>query len=330
MNRTNRPGVRLPLVEYLRGLASLSVAWFHLTNQYEMDWVRMSGALGYLGVAVFFVISGFIIPLSLASSGEQYSIILFPRFFSRRVIRLEPPYIASVLLAILLWNLSMLVPGFKGQPPSNDIGQFLAHVGYFVPLTKYGWIQPVYWTLAYEFIFYIAMGLLFPLVMGTNTNGRWYLLAGALGALVFSGLLPVYTMLFVMGIALYRAAGKEQVRSKAEFAITLAASAISIAQTNPDIAITGATTAVAILAWKDRALPSLLSRILLGLGAISYSLYLTHVLIGGRIVNMGRRFVNTSAEEVLLSVAALVMSLLFAWLFWRIVEAPSIRASRTA
>jgi peptidoglycan/LPS O-acetylase OafA/YrhL len=324
------PGVRLPLVEYLRGLASLSVAWFHLTNQYEMDWVRMSGALGYLGVAVFFVISGFIIPLSLASRREEYSIGLFPRFFSRRVIRLEPPYIVSVLLAILLWNLSVLVPGFKGQSPSNDIGQFLAHVGYLVPLTKYGWIQPVYWTLAYEFIFYIAVGLLFPSVLGTKTNGRWYSLAVALGMLVFWGLLPVYTLLFVMGIALYRAVGKEQVRPKSEFAITLAASGLLIGRTNPDVAIAGAITAVAILACKDWALPSVLSKILLGLGAISYSLYLTHVLIGGRVVNMGRRFVNTSSEEVLLSVAALVMSLLFAWLFWRMVEAPSIRASRRA
>jgi peptidoglycan/LPS O-acetylase OafA/YrhL len=50
MKAMDGTGRRLLAIEYLRGLASLAVAWFHLTNQYAMDWVRASGSLGYLGV----------------------------------------------------------------------------------------------------------------------------------------------------------------------------------------------------------------------------------------------------------------------------------------
>ena len=75
-------------VEYLRGLAALSVTWFHLTNTYSLNWVRESGSLGWLGVEAFFVISGFIIPYSLHRSG--YTLRDFPNFMLRRIVRLEP------------------------------------------------------------------------------------------------------------------------------------------------------------------------------------------------------------------------------------------------
>ena len=59
----------------------------------------MSGTLGYLGVSAFFVISGFVIPLSMDKRGY-----VFPRdaadFAVRRLVRLEPAYLVSVTVAI--------------------------------------------------------------------------------------------------------------------------------------------------------------------------------------------------------------------------------------
>src|SRR5260370_24791289 len=80
-------------VEALRGIAALSVTWFHMTNTYSLDWVRYSGFYGWLGVEMFFVISGFIIPYSLHRS--HYKLAYFPRFLLRRLLRLAPPSLTS-------------------------------------------------------------------------------------------------------------------------------------------------------------------------------------------------------------------------------------------
>jgi hypothetical protein len=104
---------RVPVIELLRGLAAISVVLFHLSNSMESETPRVLTAYGWLGVDVFFVISGFVIPYSLHGTG--YSIRNFPRFMLRRVVRLEPPYLASILFAVMLWDLSLMVPGISGR-----------------------------------------------------------------------------------------------------------------------------------------------------------------------------------------------------------------------
>src|SRR6266851_6024651 len=94
-------------VETLRGLAALSVTSFQLTNAYSLDWARYSGFHGWLGVQMFFVISGFIIPYSLHRS--QYKTQYFPRFLLLWLVHLEPPYLVSVALVRILWKLALLV-----------------------------------------------------------------------------------------------------------------------------------------------------------------------------------------------------------------------------
>src|SRR3979411_852651 len=76
-------------VEALRGLAARSVTRFHIANGYLLRLVRYSGFYGWLGVEMFFVISGFIIPYSLHRS--QYKLAHFPRFFLRGVVSVVRP-----------------------------------------------------------------------------------------------------------------------------------------------------------------------------------------------------------------------------------------------
>jgi peptidoglycan/LPS O-acetylase OafA/YrhL len=65
-------------------------------------------------------------------------------------------------------------------------------------------------------------------------------------------------------------------------------------------------------------------KILTGLGAISYSLYLTHVPVGGRVVNLGRRLgLEGGLSELSLSLLGLAVSLLFAWVFYKLFEVPA-------
>src|SRR5260370_41397871 len=65
---------RVEIVDPLRGLAALAVAWFHFTNGsgfVKTEWLQASGEYGWLGVDVFFVISGFVIPHSMYCGGYQ-------------------------------------------------------------------------------------------------------------------------------------------------------------------------------------------------------------------------------------------------------------------
>ena len=64
------------------------------------------------------------------------------------------------------------------------------------------------------------------------------------------------------------------------------------------------------------------------LGSISYSLYLVHVPIGGRIVNLGRRFGDGAPYDLALSLFALGVSLIVAWICYRLVETTATRWSR--
>lgn len=61
------------------------------------------------------------------------------------------------------------------------------------------------------------------------------------------------------------------------------------------------------------------------LGKISYSLYLIHVPIGGRVINLTVKLTDNIYLSMLAVFAALAVSVAFAWLFFLVVEEPSIR-----
>lgn len=318
---------RILIVEYLRGIASLSVAWFHLTNPYKDSLVASIGSYGWLGVDIFFVISGFIIPYSIWKAYPNYSIRFFPQFIGKRIVRLEPPYLVSLALVIILHYLASSVSWFRGGPPSYDFSQIALHLFYLIPLSKYDWAQPVYWSLAYEFAFYVLIGLTYWLLSGARTTAIWLIASAALGSAVLLGYLPSRVLLFVMGASLFRNVAGWESSCTGIVVITTCAFVISWTG-NPAIAITGLASA-AIIRWglgfeaKGNA-----GRILLSCGSISYSLYLIHVPIGGRIVNIGRRVAEGPVQEFLLSVCALVIAVGFAAIFHVVVEKQFVRQSR--
>jgi peptidoglycan/LPS O-acetylase OafA/YrhL len=93
---------------------------------------------GWVGVEVFFVISGIVI----ASSAEQHSAAVFAR---SRVLRLAPAaWLCAPLSALAVLAYALVPPG--------DLGQRLAHALLFVPVGP--WVDEVYWTLGVELVFY--------------------------------------------------------------------------------------------------------------------------------------------------------------------------------
>src|SRR5690606_13454882 len=111
--------------------------------------------LGWLGVILFFVISGFIM---VAVTGEgRFSA---PAFLRRRFIRVVPMYWGATLLAAAL---ALLAPQMF-KTTVYDTGQLLLSL-LFVPFYNpaSGGIHPLYklgWTLNYEIFFYLCFALL--------------------------------------------------------------------------------------------------------------------------------------------------------------------------
>ncbi len=118
---------------------------------------------GYLGVPIFFVLSGFVIAHSLFA--RQFSWAGFKTFMVRRFLRIAPAYWASIALTIALDFISSAVRGDAFVLPSLlSLG---SHLLFLQDILHQAAISPVYWTLAIEMQFYALFYALLWL------NQRW-------------------------------------------------------------------------------------------------------------------------------------------------------------
>jgi peptidoglycan/LPS O-acetylase OafA/YrhL len=310
---------RIATVEVLRGVAALAVAWFHFTNSDPQfpstQWLRASGAWGWLGVECFFVISGFVIPLAMHRGG--YRVGGAGRFLARRLIRLHPAYMASLAVTVALWYVSSPA----GAPPPGA-AQVLLHTVYLPAFFGYPWLNAVYWTLAMEVQFYVLLACTFPLLSHPAAPVRvaWVAIASALSLLISSDILVVrYLVVFAMGGAAFLIAGGLVDRATGLVLLAWLAAVTAIVHGWPAAAAASATAM--ILAWQLR----LASVTLIRIGALSYSLYLLHAPLGGRVVNLGARYAEGAAAELAVMCAAMAVSLGAAFVLYRLVERPSLR-----
>ena len=172
---TNSPTVapsttRLRGIDALRGAAALGVVLYHAIAQgkdfvpdnllhYPVRVIQFASSFGYIGVFLFFFISGFCIHLQWArakAAGTEAD-IRFGAFWKRRIRRLYPPYLIALLIFLLL------SAGTAGINLTHfffyDIGMHLLMLHNLDPGTCYT-INGVFWTLAIEEQLYLAYFLL--------------------------------------------------------------------------------------------------------------------------------------------------------------------------
>ena len=170
------PSERLGNVDALRAIAALLVFFQHILGDTE----RVAGSgpfadvatgsldaidLGRLGVVLFFLISGFVVPFSIKPASP------IRQFVISRVFRLYPAFWASLLClgAVLL---------VAGDGP--DLRTLIANATMAAPVFKQAWLSGVYWTLFIEILFYalvVAMFLSGQLYRGWLVAGLAALLA---------------------------------------------------------------------------------------------------------------------------------------------------------
>jgi peptidoglycan/LPS O-acetylase OafA/YrhL len=313
---------RIHIVDALRGFAALYVLLFHFT-QGNFDFLsggrlHALGHYGWAGVDVFFVISGFIIPYSMYRSG--YRLKNFLRFVLRRIVRLDPPYLVSVVMVVALGYISAHSPGYMGSEFVISWRRLLLHIGYLPGILGIPWYGVVYWTLALELQFYLLIGLLFPLLVNPR---RWIgdLVVGglAIASLLSSNHAIIFMWLgpFVLGIVAFRYKAHHIPLGSAAWQAAIALPGLWQLGAAPTILACMAALLIAFSRIRSFAIVEFF-------GAISYSLYLVHVPIGGRVINLATRFELNQWGTLLAVCMAFGISVAAAYLLWRFVEVPAL------
>lgn len=316
---------QLPIIHLLRGIAALMVAIFHFTGwadyqggfYQESDLLARIGSHGKMGVYVFFVISGFVITYSLMVN--QYKIKAFGRFILKRSIRIEIPYIVSILLVFLMKYLNHK---FFAFPFEFKIKQTLLHLFYLVPFTKETWLSSVYWTLGIEFQFYLIIGMMAAVLMSRYTWLSVVLLLLFTSVNLFDLYKPdvwfiySHTALFTLGIALALYL-LNRIQWYQFLLLVVYSFIISWHVKGFEISFVGGLTCLTIFIFRFKKVWGK------WWGNISYSLYLTHFLIGNFLIYYLLKVLDTGISKHLILLISLASSILFAWVFYRLVERPS-------
>jgi peptidoglycan/LPS O-acetylase OafA/YrhL len=315
-------GERLQGVEYTRGVAAFMVMWFHFTYLLPDGVLRASGLYGYLGVEAFFVISGFIIPYSMDLRHYRLGRDSFA-FIGRRIVRLEPPYVVSVLLILCVPYLAGLTPWFDGGMTAHDAYRATLHLFYLVPWVGEDWFSTVYWSLAIEFQYYFLVLAAAPFLLHRKSlwpQRAFFLIVMAAGygsgesRLVFM-YLPVFGFGFLQFLFMRRGMALWECAS-------WAAAFAAVTFTQDGTWMIGAVIALVALnaPWPVRCAP------LLFLGTISYSVYLLHGAIGFSIASILARVAEIPPTlELFVQIAA---TLALATAFWWLIERPSTLLSK--
>lgn len=154
-SNVHKPTLRLQGLDALRGMAALAVVLYHYTFGYtqvvgkHMPGLDLIATDGHLGVNLFFIISGFVIFMTLERSAKAAD------FSVSRFARLWPPYLVcagftSLLIAVLDFN-----------PNHLTLGDALLNVLMLNKVLGNVSIDPSYWTLTYEVLFYAGAAMIF-------------------------------------------------------------------------------------------------------------------------------------------------------------------------
>jgi peptidoglycan/LPS O-acetylase OafA/YrhL len=181
----------LPGLDGLRAISVLAVIVFHhyLVGGHEVGWAPG----GFLGVEVFFVVSGYLITSLLLSERRETGLVSLRQFYLRRARRLLPALFT--LLAVIVAYALLFLPDAIGTLRSDTVAaltytsnwwQIIAGRSYFVEAGRPELLKHL-WSLAIEEQYYLAWPFL--LMFGLRKLGRQRMLATMIIVAVASTLL---------------------------------------------------------------------------------------------------------------------------------------------
>jgi peptidoglycan/LPS O-acetylase OafA/YrhL len=334
---------RVDALDLLRLAAVLPVLLFHygfrgaaadgFTNV-SLPEIQGLVKYGYLGVQMFFVISGFVIAYS--ADGRTAT-----DFAIARIARIYPGFLFCMTVTFVL------TLAFGAPQLTTSVGQWLANLFIVAPALKAPFMDGAYWSIVYEITFYAWVFLL--ILIGWFRHRidiivlLWLVLSLVNEIVIGSSVLRRIFLtdesgFFAAGLLLYEMfKGRRGAVVQVLFAFAVA-SAVVEALINLEwlrnhfgipfdsLVVAGlclAAIAAVAFAVRVRHLP-LPSSIILAIGGLTYPLYLLHQHVGYIALN---RLENTASPA--LSIAGTTLTLVAAsWLIWRHVERPAQRLAK--
>jgi peptidoglycan/LPS O-acetylase OafA/YrhL len=166
MNPAHKINLRLQPLDALRGIAALGVVFFHFSLGHE-DYENIF-RFGTTGVDLFFMISGFVIFMSLDKADSLRTFIL------NRFSRLYPAYWMGALFSFVLISIHFhYSQKYPLEHPWLTLAGNLTMFQYYLGIPD---LEGPYWTMNVEMLFYILMGLIFYF----RKLDRIFYIAGAL------------------------------------------------------------------------------------------------------------------------------------------------------
>ena len=279
---------RILELDVLRGLAALAVVCVHFTTTYTMEYFPPYPTLfdfsaGCYGVHLFFMISGFVIFMTLEKTKRPFDFVV------SRFSRLYPSYWVAVILTFTLVKIFQL-PLVLGQV---SIKEALVNLTMFHEWFNMHNVDRVYWTLTVELSFYILMlivflrkglkyieilGLGWLVIMIISSRLFWY---GHIHMPMFirHTLLLNYGHLFFAGILFYHLKTNGNSWHRHVALLLCLATGYLVRKNFADIYLDAGFFVVFYL-FIYGYLSWIVIRPLVFLGGISYSLYLIHEYIG--------------------------------------------------
>lgn len=321
---------RVGELDALRGLAALGVVAFHYTTFYQQEQGHLQPLgfgfpAGNYGVHLFFLISGFVIFMTLerTRSAMDFAVSRFSRLF--------PAYWAAMAItAAVIYTVGMPIQ----RIPMVDLAVNLTMLQEVLGFAQ---LDGSYWTLQAELFFYLQM--LFWCMLGQLKRIRWIIAVWLVMAMVYALtaqrhihfsytlrelLLLRHIPFFALGIlfyCLYSGSGERRANI-ALIALSLVAIGVSYAQAYLAAGLVCCAIFALFVAGKLRwlrAVPFVF------LGVISYSLYLLHQAIGFAVIH---RLEAAGVPSFAAVVATALMMLALAAALTYGVERPAMRGIR--
>lgn len=321
---------RVGELDALRGLAALAVVAFHYTTFYQQEQGHLQPLgfgfpAGNYGVHLFFLISGFVIFMTLERTRTAMDFVV------SRFSRLFPAYWAAIAItAAVIYTVGM---------PQQRIGttDLAANITMLQEVLGFEHLDGSYWTLEVELFFYAQMLMWF--VLGQLKRIHWIIAVWLVMAVVYAQteqhhvhfsytlrelLILRHVPFFALGILFYRIHVRSG-RLWLDLAL-IVLSLVAIGLSKPPVYLLAGAVCCAIFAlfaagWLRwlRAVPFVF------LGSISYSLYLLHQAIGFALIHR-LEAAGVPSLAAVASVTLLVLALATALTYG--VERPAMRRLR--